>query len=274
MSQSSPHVSIAARPGTRGSPGLFGGPYLSPCRGEMGPGGKRAGFHALGGHGAQAHPHSLGTSCVPRALSAPHRRPWALSAYGLGGGAWAGREVPSRLSDTLLVPAAWTQMRAATHRSWLSLSACAGAVSAPRRAARRPHSTRCRWSRASWCYAAGPAPRTPWGCPRLGPSPSMPSSFACPWAAPVSCPGRPSDCRLAPELASREALLFMCIYRLFMCPLGLGQVRGSRKGWLQERLGWGGGRGPAAGSPHLERQFTLLQKQLGYKEHFHCSRTC
>ena len=33
----------------------------------------------------------------------------------------------------------------------------------------------------------------------------------------------------------------MCIYWLFMCPWGLGQVRGSRKGWLQKRLEGGGG---------------------------------
>lgn len=35
---------------------------------------------------AMGHVHTrtqLGTSPVPRALSAPHRRPWALSAYGL-----------------------------------------------------------------------------------------------------------------------------------------------------------------------------------------------
>ena len=161
-------------------------------------------------------PQALGPECI-----------W------LGRGAWGGREAPSRLSDTPLVPAVWTRTRAATHRSWPSPSACAGAVSAPRRAARRPHSTQCRWSRASWCYAAGPAPGMPRGCPRLGPSPSMLSSSACLWAAPASCPGRPGECRLAPELASREALLFMCIYWLFMCPWGLGQVRASRKGWLQ-----------------------------------------
>lgn len=33
----------------------------------------------------------------------------------------------------------------------------------------------------------------------------------------------------------------MCIYWLFMCPWGLGQVRGSRKDWLQKRLEVGGG---------------------------------
>lgn len=101
-----------------------------------------------------------------------------------------------------------------------------------------------RWSRAS-LVLRHPAllPGHHGGTHAQRPSPSMPSSSACPWAAPVSCPGRPGDCHLAPELASREALLFMCIYRLFMCPLGLRQVRGSRKGWLQERLGWGGGGG-------------------------------
>lgn len=96
MSQSQP------RPGTPGSPGLFWAPYLSPCRGETGTGGKRAGFHALGGHGARAHPHSLGTSCVPCALSAPHRRPWALSAYGwVGERGEGGRHPPGSLTPHL-----------------------------------------------------------------------------------------------------------------------------------------------------------------------------
>lgn len=52
MSQSSPRVSRRSQTwDTQGPLELFG-PLSESLRGEMGPGGKRAGFHALGGHGA------------------------------------------------------------------------------------------------------------------------------------------------------------------------------------------------------------------------------
>lgn len=127
------------------------------------------------------------------------------------------------------VPAASTQTRAATRRSWLLLSACARAALAPGPAERQPHSTLSHCTRACWYYAASPALGTPRGHPHRGPSPSTLSPSACPLAAPASCPGWHDDCQpqLSPHRAMgrdhlpdwtvgislwRGPLLFMCIY--------------------------------------------------------------
>lgn len=93
------------------------------------------------------------------------------------------------------LPAVWTRTRTATHRSWPSLSVCAGAASVPGPAARQRRSTLCRCTRACWCCAASPAPWTHPGCPRPGPLPSTWSPSECPSAAPASCPGWYGDHR-------------------------------------------------------------------------------
>lgn len=91
---------LQPRPGTPGSSGLFGGPYLSPCRGETGTGRERADFHALGGHGACVHPHSIGhklcATCsqrpTPQALG-----PECIWLVGVGHGQ-GGRRPPGSLT--------------------------------------------------------------------------------------------------------------------------------------------------------------------------------
>lgn len=129
-------------------------------------------------------------------------------------------------------PAVWTRMRTATHRSWPSLSVCAGAASAPGPAARQPRSTPCRCTRACWCCAAGPAPWMHPGRPRPGPLPSTWSPSECPSAAPASCPGWYGDHRPQPPLCCgitsrldsgdlcREGPSYLCVFIGYLYALG------------------------------------------------------
>lgn len=102
------------------------------------------------------------------------------------------------------VPAAWTQTRTATRRSWLLLSACARAASAPGQDVRRLRLTLSRCTRACWCCAASPVLGMPRGHPHPEPSPSTLSPSACLLAAPASCPGWHDDCQLQLSSSPRD----------------------------------------------------------------------
>lgn len=110
------------------------------------------------------HRHSLGTSCVPRALSAPHD-PWALSAYGLGGGHGQGGRVPP-ISAPRLSRSVDTDEPLPTEAGFRWC--CAGLYPRAKTGRGPPHSTSVPLVRASWCYAAGPAPRMQPGAPAWG----------------------------------------------------------------------------------------------------------